>query len=104
MICWCTDLTLNQKVEIVQLVQKKNLSQIKIAKRSNVLSQPSPKLIRTKTPFWGKWTLTNPILESESDPARPSMLKELYKWFVDARMRDAPVKSAVKEDKDNHLA
>ena len=28
----------------------------------------------------------------------------LYKWFVDARARDAPVTSAVLEEKANHLA
>ena len=28
----------------------------------------------------------------------------LYKWFVDVRARDAPVTSAVLEEKANHLA
>ena len=101
-----TDLLLGLKVEIIQLVQEKKLSQQeKIAIRFGCSQSAVSKIVKTKE-----------IVMREAEENMVSTHKRkrrgkaedveavLYKWFVDARARDAPVTSAVLEEKANHLA
>ena len=100
-----TDLSLRLKVEIIQLVQEKKLSQQEIATRFGCSQSAVSKIVKTKETV---------MREAEENMVSTRKRKRrgkagdveaaLYKWFVDARARDAPVTSAVLEEKANHLA
>ena len=100
-----TDLTLSQKVEIVHLVQEKRLSQIEIAKRFECSQSAVSKIVKNKDAILGEADNNKPHSRKRKWSGKANNVDEaLYKWFVDARARDAPVTSAVLEEKATHLA
>ena len=103
--CKRTDLSLGLKVEIIQPVQEKKLSQQEIATLFGCSQSAVSKIVKTKETV---------MREAEENMVSTRKRKRrgkaedveaaLYKWFVDARARDAPVTSAMLEEKANHLA
>ena len=99
-----TDLSLGLKLEIFQLVQEKKLSQQEITIRFSCSQSAVSKIVKTKETV---------MREAEENMVSTRKWKRqgkaedveaaLYKWFVDARARDAPVTSAVLEEKANHF-
>ena len=100
-----TDLSLGLKVDIFQLVQEKKLSQQEIATRFSCSQSAVSKIVKTKETV---------MREAEENMVSTRKRKRrgkaedveaaLYKWLVAARARDAPVTSAVLEEKANDLA
>ena len=100
-----TDLTLRQKVEIIQLIQEKKLSQTEIAKRFECSQSAVSRIVKHKDEILAEADSNQPRSRKRKRSGKASDVEDaLYKWFVDVRSRDAPVTSAVLEEKANHLA
>ena len=99
-----TDLSLSQRVEIVQLLDTKKFSQVDLSKRFQCSQSTIYKISTNKEAI---------LREAEANVMSSKKRKRsgkddevdaaLYTWFVDARARDAPITSAVLEEKANHF-
>ena len=99
-----TDLSLGLKMEIIQLVQEK-LSQQEITTRFGCSQSAVSKIVKTKETVMREEEENMVSTRKRKRRGKAEdMEAALYKWFVDARVRDAPVTSAVLEEKANHLA
>ena len=92
-------------MEIIQIVQVKKLSQQKIAIRFGCFQSAVSKIVNTKETVLREAKENMVSTRKRKRRGKAEDVKAaLYKWFVDARARDAPVTSAVLEEKANHLA
>ena len=100
-----TDLTLGQKVEFVSLMERERPSQAELSRHFNCSQSTVSNITKNKDAILHdaeenksasrKWKRSSK--DDDIDAA-------LYTWFVDARAWDAPITSAVLEEKANHFA
>ena len=100
-----TDLTLRKKVEIVSLMERERPSQAELSRRFNCSQSTISKITKNKDAILheaeeNKSAICKRKRSSKDDDVDAA----LYAWFVDARARDAPIISAVLEEKANHFA
>ena len=100
-----TDLTLSKRLEIVKFMEKERPSQTEAAKRFSCSQSTISKIVKKK----------EAILEEAGEHKSSTRKRKragkddeidaaLYTWFVDARARDAPITSAILEEKANYFA
>ena len=99
------DLSLSQRIEIVKLLEEKKLSEVELAKRFDC-SQSTVSKIATNKPAILREAEENRVGDRKRKRSGKDedVEKALYTWFVDARSRDAPITSAVVEEKATHFA
>ena len=99
--CSRTDLTLSKRLEIVKFMEKERPSQTEAARRFSCSQSTISKIVKKKE------AILEEVGEHKSSTRKRKRTGKddaLYTWFVDARARDAPITSAILEEKVNHFA
>ena len=99
------DLSLSQRVTVLKTMEREKLPQTELAKRFKCSQSTISKILKNKDAILqqvgehsvGTCKRKRSGKDNDVDAA-------LYTWFVDARARDAPVTSAVLEEKATHFA
>lgn len=79
------DLTINQKVEILQLVEEKKLSQTEITKRFKCSQSAVSKFVKNRDAIMCEAEDNKPHSRQRKRSGKANDVEEaLYRWFVDA--------------------
>ena len=100
----CQDLSLSQKLEIVQLASEK-VSQTEISQQFGCSQSMVSKIISQKEELKHK-AAENKMRDHKRKRTgkADSVEKALYTWFADARARDAPITTLILEEKAKQFA